>query len=470
MKCLLVSALLAAAAPTIDTGSVSSATANYDGNALVLKGEVVLDHGLGTMRAEQAVLQRQEAAGKEFPFAMIHLQNQVALTLKEGGELVCDIADLDFTGLQGALSSTQKVVYTDAWKRKKGASTPFRLSSPKIDLVLGKLENPTSKALYDISEALAHDTVQIDYGEDFHMISDAAAYHKARGQIRAQPKDADHPCQLTHGGDLVLGLSALFDLAAARVDIEKPVGTLRFPQQEEIHFSATVLSWDMGKNLLSLRGNARVEQAPMGTIASEEIIQIQTQGKDELKAIKTQGKTTIVYQNEHKITAYGTLYLDRAKLRATIESPKTSGEQIVYEEGQLTALADQAVVEYSESWEPVSISLKGSVKIFSTDPNLPQRAGIADRVTYLPPTRTFILAANPGKKVLFFNEGENLRIGASEVHITEDAATRQQSVKGIGNVQLTFSAEEQAALEKIFNITGRINMPQNINLNVSPSP
>ncbi len=438
---MLICAALVAAAPAIDSGSVSSASANYDGSALILKGEVMLDHGLGKMRAEEAKLQRQEM-GKDFPFSMIHLQNKVNLLFKDGAEVNCEIADLDFTALQGALTSSEKVVYTDTWKRKK---TPFRLLSPQIDLTLSKQENG-DKSTYDITQAVALNTVVVDYGSDFHLLADTATYHKAKGHIIALPKDADHPCKLTHGEDVVLGISALFDLAASRVDIDQPLGTLRLPEQEQIDFSAQAASWDMAKNVLFLKGNAHVAQAPMGTIDSEEIIQLHPQ------SVRTQGKTTIVYQNRHKLTSYGPLHLDRAKLRATADSPK-GGKQIVYEEGQLTAFADQAVVEYSDTWEPVSIALKGSVKIFSTDPKAPRRVGISDRITYLPPNRTFILAANPGKKVLFLNEEENLRISASEVHITEDATTHQQSVKGIGAVQLTFSPEEQAALEKLFQFT-----------------
>ncbi|MBS0614963.1 MAG: hypothetical protein JSR58_00235 [Verrucomicrobia bacterium] len=443
---ILISAILAAA-PVMDSGTVSSSSANYDGNALLLKGEVMLDHGLGKMRAEEAKLQRQEV-GKDFPFSMIHLQKKVALLFKDGAEVSCDTADLDFSALQGALTSSEKVVYTDTWKKKKAAAIAFRLLSPQIDLTLSK-QDKEGKASYDIDQAIAKNSVLVDYGTDFHLAAESATYNKAKGQITALPADKEHPCQLTHKDDVVFGVRAFFDLGASRVDLDAPVGTLRLPEQEQIDFSANALSWDMGKNVLVLRGKAHITQAPMGTIDSEDIIQLHPQ------LVKTQGKTVIVYQNHHKLTSYGPLVLDRTKLRATADTPK-GGQQIVYEEGQLTAYADQAVVEYSESWEPVSVALKGSVKVFSTDPKAPKRVGISDRITYLPPNRTFILAANPGKKVLFLNEEQNLRISATEVHITEDATTHEQAVKGIGSVQLTFSPEEQAALEKLTQLMEKL--------------
>src|ERR1700733_12087732 len=106
---LLSSVMLCAAAPAsvpvsapveapvtqaVDAGTISSSNASYDGNALILKGQVLLDHGLGTMQAEEAVLQKQEV-GKDFPFSLIHLEKDVLLKLNQTGELKCEKADLD---------------------------------------------------------------------------------------------------------------------------------------------------------------------------------------------------------------------------------------------------------------------------------------------------------------------------------------------------------------------------------------
>src|SRR3989338_4543239 len=100
--------------PSSGAGGVSSTDAEYDGNGLLLKGHVILNHGLGKMNAEEAVLQKQET-GREFPFSFIHLEKGVSLQLKDNAELLCDKADLDFQTLKGSLFSQEKqrVVYTD---------------------------------------------------------------------------------------------------------------------------------------------------------------------------------------------------------------------------------------------------------------------------------------------------------------------------------------------------------------------
>src|ERR1700722_6025662 len=101
------------AAPDTDSAALSSSNAAYDGNALVLTGHVLLDHGLGKMAADEAKLQRQET-GKDFPFSLIQLINNVQLTMKSGAQIHCDGADLDFTSLKGLLSAQNggKVVYS----------------------------------------------------------------------------------------------------------------------------------------------------------------------------------------------------------------------------------------------------------------------------------------------------------------------------------------------------------------------
>ena len=91
--------LLLANAPVPESGSLSSTNASYDGNALLLTGHVVLDHGLGKMTAEEASLQKQET-GKEFPFSLIHLHKEVVLSLRNQEQIFCEIADLDFTTLE----------------------------------------------------------------------------------------------------------------------------------------------------------------------------------------------------------------------------------------------------------------------------------------------------------------------------------------------------------------------------------
>src|SRR5690348_14837979 len=125
---LLSSSVIAVESPPLlpEAGSVSSTNATYDGNALLLTGHVILDHGLGKMTAEEASLQKQEM-GKDFPFSVIELRKDVHLALKSSAELLCERADLNFDSLTGVLysSDTSKVSYIDGFKKKK-ETIPFK--------------------------------------------------------------------------------------------------------------------------------------------------------------------------------------------------------------------------------------------------------------------------------------------------------------------------------------------------------
>jgi len=193
-----------------------------------------------------------------------------------------------------------------------------------------------------------------------------------------------------------------------------------------------------------------------------QITQTVVKGKRLLKNIHTRGHSTLIYKDElnclHKLVSHGWINLDRDKLRATIDSPEQDGivplgKQLYCEEPEIAFYADSALLEYSladDIMQPSLLTLKGNIRLFSHDPLKSARFGAADRLTYSLTTRTLILSANPGKKVLFWDENQGVRLSAPEVHILYDSETKQQNVKGIGAVQFSFTLEEQNKLYQLF--------------------
>jgi lipopolysaccharide export system protein LptA len=465
-------------------GSVSSSNASYDGNSLVLKGQVVLDHGLGKMEAEQAILQKQEA-GQEFPFSVIELHNQVALSLHTGAKIICDKADLDFNNLTGVLTKIGQgqVVYSDTFKRKKGTEAPWQLTTSSAELQMSKAAVANAKTQYVIETILAKNGVQIDYDSQFQMQADHAVYRKAlidgpksqfQGSLTAYPKDETSCCQLTHGQDLIDTDSIEIDMIHSQLALHKPRGVLSSAfiphlEKQQMKFSCDRLLWDQLKNRLLLKGQIQVDEPALGSISADDELQLsQTvdNGKRTLTALCSKGKTIVHYvdpiqQTRHVITSFGSFAFDRAQQHGMAISPVVdglvpAGQQIHYQEDGMAIFADQASLEYSPTdsgVHPVAISLKGNVHLVSTDPNKPFSCGIADRVSYSPTTRTLILGANPGKRVLFMNEEDSLQVSAQEVHVTQDAANKKQQVKGVGNVKMAFTAEENMMIQKLSKLT-----------------
>lgn len=480
-KCLLLLLCSSLAAETLpETGTVSSSNAAYDGNALVLKGHVVLDHGLGKMSADQASLERQEI-GKDFPFSLIHLKKEVLLALKNNGELRCDTADLDFVSLKGILVSQEddKVVYTDTFKKKDGGKNTFSVMSKVIELGLAKKGQDDKKTDYDIETVLAKKEVVIGYANDFTLLADQALFRKQpsfdgknkefQGIITAYPKDASSKCRLTREGDIIDADTVDLDLIQSKLSMHRPQGKIASSliphlQKNEMLFSSDHLVWEHAKNILTLKGHIKIEEAALGTFTADDELQlIQTVKKNvrSVTGIRSKGRTTLQYldpesQTMRTLITHGTLSLDQNKMHAIIDSPEKQGLvppelQIYYEEEDLAVQGDKASVEYTineNQMQPISLSIKGNVRLRSRNTEEPQRFALADRLSYSPATKTLILSANPGKKVLFWDEGQTLRISAQEVHITQDPETKKENVKGIGNVKFAFSAEEADRLTK----------------------
>ncbi len=464
----LLLATLLCAEPLPESSSLSSSSADYDGNSLQLKGKVILDHGLGQMNAEEASLQRQES-GKDFPFSLIHLQKDVLLKLPNQAEIKCDSADFDFNALKGILHSIKnKVRYTDNLNQKG----LLCLVSDQIDLDLLEKGHDGKKTNYALKTILATGDLIVDYAEAFTLRAERARYKKEastanewHGVVSVHPKE-NSLVHLVHAEDWVDADSVDLDLVHSQLLLHKPQGTLLsplVPQQEksELSFTANELTWNHLKNSLTLQGKIHIEERSLGTIEAEEMLtltQALVKGKRLLQSIRTQGKALFTYQDsnktEHRLVTHGPLFLDREHLRLSIESPDDEeAQQIHYEEAEIAIQADRAVVEYAlvgNLLQPVSLNLKGAVRLSSRDAQKGVLCGISDRVTYSPETRTLILAADPGKKVLFWDEVQRMRMTSQEIHVTQDAVTKERSVKGVGKVSFAFTTEESSLLKKLF--------------------
>lgn len=478
--------LAAATAPAVpDSSSLSSSEASYDGNCLNLTGHVVLDHGLGKMTAEEASLQRQEV-GKEFPFSFIQLRKEVLLALKNSAQISCGSADLDFTALKGTLlpSENAKVVYTDQIRKKKGGEcTKLQLSGLFIELNFSKQPSDDKKTDYEIDNILAKEDVVIDYAEHFKLMAHHALYRRNlsndnktasrefQGVITAYPQDELSQCRLYYHKDEIFADMIDIDLLHSKLSLLHAKGTLttallpHLTKTEGMHFKADYLYWDQTKNLLTLKGGVAIDEATIGMLHAADELQIThalSQGKHLLKTLQAKGPTSLKYKDahnkSHELTSYGSMHFDSTNLRATIDSPSKEGvvpanKQLLYQEEEIAIHADSADLEYALSGsaiQPSLLTLKGNIRLFSHDPQKPPRYGSADRLTYSLTTRTLILSANPGKKVLLWDETQGMHLSAPEVHITYDPETKQQNVKGVGAVQFSFTPEEESKLQQLF--------------------
>lgn len=422
MMLMFLNLLLVAAPPA--NSSIASQDASYDGSALHLEGDVSLEHGFGIMKAGKASLTRQIESQTDFPFACIELEQHVKIDLSTQAKVECEKAVLDFSTLQGALSSPDHVYYVDVIN-----TIPFELFTPQLDLQMAK------NSTYTIEKAHATRGVRLLYDSLYQLETETIF-------LSEEEMQGPNPCIWTYQDDRVDAERFELDLSQNELHLHKASGHLSSFSKGLAHFTAETLHWKHTENHLTLQGSPKVEDSGLGEITSNQEIALLLQDHT-LHHLITTGETTLISVKGHRLTTEGSIDINRESHIATILSP------LVYEEDELTLEAQQAQIHYQEDDQglhPSSIELEGRVKIFSQDI---QAMGAI--LTYDPETRHCILKGSEGQKVLLARNQDQLRMSAPEVHITYDPVSKEQQVRGIGHVVFSLSLEEQKLLNQVFS-------------------
>lgn len=452
------------------SSSISSKNASYNGNKLFLQGDVKLDHEFGEMSADEAYLEKDEKL-KDFLFSLIHLKKDVLLHFKEHGEILCDIANLDFHTLKGQFlpKSGEKVVYTELLEKVKGEKRLLKLLSNLAQIKISKNEEGSE---YRINNVEALKEVLVEYGNDFSLKADKAVFeNQSTSSIVTAYPEENSRCVLSHGPDQIAAGLIQFDLQHSKLTLHHVNGVLVsnfFPQvqKDEIHFQSNQLTWDHLHGLLKLQGDVVVQEgsfAMMKTDDEIELTQIEKESKRLLKTITSKGNTALKYTDPkmggvHQLFCHGPITIDRESLSAVLESPKSEEGveeemQISYEHESMAIRADKADIHYQvEEKESFlsSIFLQGNVRLSSLKPDQSYRIALADNIEFSPLDNTLVLSAKNGKKVLFWDAGDQLSISANQVRISKDPITGKDMVKGLGRVKFAFTTVEEGFLKKIF--------------------
>jgi lipopolysaccharide export system protein LptA len=247
-----------------EEGNISSLEALYEQNTLTLQGDVKLDHGLGLLFADHAVLSKQDQTAKDLPFSLIDLKENVLIDCKNNTKVSCHAASFDFSALQAALS--QSVSYTSLLS----SGLCLQMTSQKAFLFLTEQE-----AAYAIDRITATEQVTLYYGPDCTLQASKATY-QSQGKICAE----GDPCTLIHQGKQVHMRSIEIEPEKQLLYLQEPKGSfassLFFSQSDsDLFFQSKELYWDQIKQQLSLKGNVLIQEEHFGTITCQEKAQIQ---------------------------------------------------------------------------------------------------------------------------------------------------------------------------------------------------
>jgi len=448
-----------------DDKTVSALHATYEDGTLVLEGEVQVEHGIGTLLSEKAFLYK-DRSNVELPFSSVTLRENVRISSKSSGMLRCDNAELNLVTLTGKLTSeeTKRVGYSDTIH-----SVPVEVTGKTIDLSFETRGN-VSYPDYICNNITINEDVEVSYGEDFKVKSHKLNYIPNSegsdflgGILLASPASPGSHCKLVYGGEEIETSFIEIDPGKHELRLKNPKGSLPsglFSKSSEgrLFLRSQDLVWDHRKKVLILQKNVELTESAFGTLNAADSVTVE-QSKSgspgRIRSIKVPGASTLRYEGS-LLDCYGSLHLDGVKGRIVATSPKISGKtdpslQVSYESEDLKLRADEAVLEYALPLPKLSsLTFVGNIRIESPGGENPLRFAVADRLSYSPDTKTVILSAIPGKKVLFWDKEEGLVISAKEVHLTQNPLTSKTEIKGVGNMKLSLSPEEQSRLKSHF--------------------
>ena len=75
---------------------------------------------------------------------------------------------------------------------------------------------------------------------------------------------------------------------------------------------------------------------------------------------------------------------------------------------------------------------------------------IADIVEYVPKTMEMSFFSSNNRRVLFFDKVNNIQVSAPALKIKRDAATKKDTIKGMGDVRFSFAENEARTAQKTF--------------------
>lgn len=478
---------------------IDSGEAGYNGKKIVLSGKVIIEHDLGKLEADQMEL-TPEVNNKRIRAKYLTMENHVKIGLKDGGELNCSKADVDFQAFHGTFCGDDEqsfVTYTELCPDKSGCKVPVVVKSRQMGVQIAREKDlHTTKSV--LSDITAENEVTVNYNNDFMAASDHAAYHRFAtkendnaltlnkhlpGLISLRANGNTGVCQITNrNGDMITADHFCIDTAQRQLFFAYPKGALYIskegPNRERVDFSGDTLTWEDAKNTLILREHVSIHQKGMGKLISDKDVKLTQEsvgGKKRLCTIESTGTTILSYVEDekdisHNLTSYGSVCVDHKNLVTIMESPYDAkgnvpaGKQVAFQDYMGEIYADRLVINYvmeNHALKPVKLTLEGHVRMLNRCAVDPECKGdflqfaLADFVEYSPQAKEIMLAAKNKNRVLFFDKVNNLQVSAPALKIRRDEATKKESVQGVGNVRFTFIKQEMDAIAKQFNLESK---------------
>lgn len=454
----------------------------YDGKSVTMAGNVILEHPVGTLAANQAVL-TGASEGRKISIHHLDLYDQVKLGLSEGGELSCAEAHFNHQASRGDFSGSTAqpfVVYMEQCRDASGSEQRFPIIVKSRTMAVEfEPDSEFASPKRGIHTIAANEQVTVDYNHDFIAAADRATFHREEnaeenaksgltGVICLEANGDEGHCHVTNrNGDLIHARQIFVNTLQRRLSFVHPKGvlyTLRTGySKERIDFTADTLNWEEKQGTLNLLGHVMIAQKGLGTLTSDEQVTLRlllANGRKQLSTMESHGHTILTHKEEgrendcsHVLQCWGKMLVDHTSLKITLDSPDDS-KQVFYKDRHGSLYADRAFVAYK--WmdgaiKPAKIILEGNVKMVNKPAQgIQHQFALADRVEIFPATQEALLSAQEGRRVLIYDQVNDMQASAPGIKIKRDAITKKDSVQGMGDVRFNLINPELEQLYKRF--------------------
>lgn len=475
--------------------------ADFDGNQLMLKEGVHIDHALGTLTGNSLIMKPLEP-GSKCLFDTFLMKGDVVYSGTNQAVLKCDQAEYSLPAQRAHFEADAQmdsfVLFQSPLSESK-ATAPLDLitvqsRSMQVNLRKGDSECP-------VETLTAQRDVSIHYADKISAFADRAEYQhgldgynelhslkKMPGKVTLTNDFSGTRCHIVHlNEDQLSGSLICIDTNRQQMLVDNPEGFMQtsvtnlfqsnltremlFPSSATIQTKADRLLWDFLQNILTLQGNAVVTHSGIGTVNCDREARLyysEGGGKKQLRRIESDGHTVLRHhslsdQTSHWLVCDGKMVVDHESMQVHLQKAQSlhggPSKQIFYYDPLGEVQADKAVIYYQNlngKLEMSKLLLEGNVYIvdhkgmreMANEESKPLHYVLADFVDYTPSNKQMYLSSKNGGRVLFYDKINQLQVSAPALTVTRDQNTKKETVKGFGDVRFHFLNNELEQLLK----------------------
>ncbi len=476
-----------------DTIIANSEEAYYDDKGINLVGQVIVEHAIGQVSAQNLTIHPSIDREKKNKLNFLKINRNIHITFKEaGGELYCQQAEIDYAQMSGIFlgnSDYPDVIYLKQKGEHQKARPSFELKSRQMTFQLTQDKTTSASNQMLVKRIEANEHVRFCYNSDYLFMADSAVYQcisnasssHIAGLITLSSKEKNSICEVTNlNGDHLFANSIHINTIERQLWMSQPQGILYLQRlsrsNQTLEFSSDELTWDDQQQTLLLKGHVHIvlnHALHIRTTHELTLKQITVDGKKTLQFLKAPQDTTISYfdlrkENNHVIYCPGSLLIDNKQQKMTLQgsSPMKDGEnkiqQVSLDEALREMHADQVHIHYAWNQQHLilkKIILEGNVCLMShfdshiheSKSNL--HCALTDYLEYFPKEQEMILTGTNGQRVLVFDRINHIQMSAPALKIHYNFSTKKHTIQGLGDVRLTFIEKELEQLKCYFPLT-----------------